>query len=95
MNQPDIKPVKSAIEAKLTIVLKPSRLTVADQSHLHAGHAGHKGRDETHFSIEIVSDAFSGKSRVERHRLVNEILAEELKGPVHAMSLIAKTPQEM
>jgi BolA family transcriptional regulator, general stress-responsive regulator len=94
MEKADTKPVKTAIEAKLSSALRPIRMAVVDQSHLHAGHAGHAGRDETHFNIEIVSEAFLGKSRVERHRMVNEILAIELAGPVHAMALTAKTPAE-
>jgi BolA family transcriptional regulator, general stress-responsive regulator len=94
MKQSDTKPVKASIESKLTSFFRPSRLTIEDQSHLHAGHAGHQGREETHFKIEIVSEAFVGKSRVARHRLVNEALVEELAGPVHAMALTAKTPEE-
>jgi BolA family transcriptional regulator, general stress-responsive regulator len=95
MENSAIKPVKSAIEAKLSGALRPLRMAVVDQSHLHAGHAGHAGREESHFSIEIVSEAFFGKSRVERHRIVNQILAEELAGPVHAMALTAKSPAEV
>jgi BolA protein len=56
--------------------LAPSDLTITDESHLHAGHAGSREGGETHFRIDVVSEAFAGKSRVGRHRLVNELLAE-------------------
>ncbi len=88
--------VKAAIENKLSAALNPVRMVVTDQSHLHAGHAGHKSdHGETHFNVELVSEAFSGKTRVERHRLVNEALSEELAGPVHALALTTKTPEEL
>lgn len=86
--------VRQTIEAKLTEGLTPINLVVTDDSHRHAGHAGHRPGGESHFSIEIVSEAFVGKSRIERHRLVNDLLAAELAGPVHAMALIAKAPGE-
>ncbi|MCR6629325.1 MAG: BolA family transcriptional regulator [Magnetospirillum sp.] len=88
--------VRAAIERKLTEALSPTRLDVVDDSARHAGHRGHKhhGDGETHFRIEVVSAAFSGKSRVERHRLVNALLAEELAGPVHALQLATLTPDE-
>ena len=86
--------VRSAIEHKLTAGLAPVRLEVVDESHRHAGHAGHNPDGESHFSIEVVSHAFAGKSRVERHRLVNALLAEELAGRVHAMALHTLTPEE-
>lgn len=86
--------VRAAIERKLTQGLAPLRLDVIDDSGRHVGHAGHKPGGETHFRIEIVADAFAGKSRVERHRLVNALLAEELAGPVHALQLATLTPAE-
>ncbi len=86
--------VKGSIEQKLTQGLAPTRLAVTDESHRHAGHAGHDRNGESHFHVEIVSAAFVGKSRVERHRMVNALLAEELAGPVHALSLATKTPDE-
>jgi BolA protein len=86
--------VKSAIEAKLVAGLKPTRLTILDESHRHAGHAGARPEGETHFRVEVVSLAFAGLGRVQRQRLVYELLAEELKGPVHALALVTRTPEE-
>jgi BolA protein len=86
--------VRSSMEVKLTEALAPVRLEVEDQSAQHIGHAGHRPGGETHFRIEIVSAAFAGLSRVERHRLVNALLADELAGPVHAMALSTLTPDE-
>lgn len=86
--------VRSAIERKLAEGLNPVRLAVVDDSHRHAGHAGANPEGESHFTIEIVSDAFAGKSRVERHRMVNALLAEELAGRVHAMALRTLAPGE-
>src|SRR5215204_1332753 len=73
--------VKGRIEEKLADAFAPVSLRVVDESHLHAGHAGHRPEGETHFRVYIVSKAFTGKSRVERHRMVNSVLAEELAGP--------------
>ncbi|MGE5477792.1 MAG: BolA family protein [Bacteroidales bacterium] len=86
--------VRAAIERKLTAALSPTRLDVIDDSGRHVGHAGHKPGGETHFRVEIVSAAFAGKSRVERHRMVNALLAEELAGSVHALQLATLTPEE-
>lgn len=86
--------VRTAIERKLTEGLNPSRLNVIDDSARHAGHMGSRADGETHFRIEVVSAAFAGKSRIERHRLVNALLAEELAGPVHALQLATMTPEE-
>jgi BolA protein len=86
--------VRAAIERKLTDALAPARLEVIDDSGRHAGHAGHRPGGETHFRIEVVSAAFAGKSRIERHRMVNAVLAEELAGPVHALQLATLTPEE-
>ncbi len=86
--------VKAAIEKKLTAALAPTRLSIIDESHLHAGHSGARPEGETHFRVEIASDRFDGVGRVQRQRLVYEILAEELKGPVHALALKTRTPAE-
>lgn len=82
------------IEKKLTEALRPSSLKVLDESHQHAGHAGHRPGGETHFRVYIVSDAFTGKTRIARHRLVNAILSDELKGGVHALAIHAQAPGE-
>lgn len=86
--------VADRIRDKLTLGLAPVRLTVVDESKRHAGHAGARPEGETHFRVEVVADAFSGRSRLERHRLVNTLLAEELTGPVHALAITALTPDE-
>ena len=86
--------VKSHIEGKLTKALRPEALNVIDESHLHAGHAGSRPGGETHFRVTVVAPVFAGKSRIERHRLVNETLAEELAGPVHALAVRAYAPDE-
>jgi BolA family transcriptional regulator, general stress-responsive regulator len=74
--------------------LKPSQLAVSDESHQHRGHAGWREGGETHFRIDIVSAAFEGKSRVERHRLVNDTLREAFQRGLHALAITAKTPAE-
>lgn len=86
--------VKDTIESKLSLALSPSSLKVVDESHLHAGHAGHRPEGETHFRVYIVSDGFKGKGRIDRHRMVNEILADELAGRVHALAVHPKAPDE-
>ena len=91
-------PVAETIREKLTITFAPVALDVSDQSAQHAGHAGATradgGQGETHFHVRIVSAAFEGMTRVERQRRVYAALSEELKGPVHALSLAALTPAE-
>ena len=86
--------VANRIRAKLTDELSPSALEIVDDSASHVGHAGHDGRGESHFSVVVVSDAFTGLSRVERQRRVYGILAEELADRVHALSLRTLTPDE-
>lgn len=87
--------VAATMQAKLTKALVPESLEIVDESHLHAGHAGHDPRGESHFSITIVSVAFEGEGRVGRQRLVYKILAEELADRVHALSVRTMTPAEM
>ncbi|KAG8449877.1 hypothetical protein GDO86_016521 [Hymenochirus boettgeri] len=84
------KPVEHSIRSKLTESLNPSHLEVHNESHMHAVPKD----SETHFKVVVVSDSFSGKSLIQRHRLVNELLKEELAGSVHALSIHAKTPQQ-
>ena len=85
---------KSNITNKLREAFSPESLDVADESHLHEGHAGHRPGGETHFRVDIVSAAFEGKSRIERHRMVNATLASELAGGVHALAIRAAAPGE-
>ena len=86
--------VAQIIETKLTEALRPTALVVTDESHRHAGHAGAREGGESHFHIDIVSADFAGKSRVARQRRVYEVLTEELKGQVHALSMVTRTPEE-
>jgi BolA protein len=86
--------VAERIRAKLTAGLEPLRLVIQDESHRHAGHAGARPEGETHFRVEIVAAAFAGESRIARQRRVYGLLAEELAGPVHALSLATFTPEE-
>jgi BolA family transcriptional regulator, general stress-responsive regulator len=79
---------------KLREPFLPESLDVSDESHLHEGHAGHRPGGETHFRVYIVSPAFKGKSRVERHRMINAALAKELAGSVHALAVHAQAPGE-
>ncbi|MBT3360884.1 MAG: BolA family transcriptional regulator [Rhodospirillales bacterium] len=86
--------VASAIEKKLADEFKPLRLEIIDESARHAGHAGARPEGESHFSVEIVSEAFAGKSRVERQQMAYAALAQELTDDVHALSLKTLTPEE-
>jgi len=85
---------RDIITEKLTEAFAPQSLAVVDESHLHEGHAGHRPGGETHFRVYIVSNAFRGKSRIERHRMINTTLAGELAGSVHALAIHAKSPGE-
>ena len=87
-------PVATRIQEKLTVALSPVHLTVIDDSSKHAGHVGARPGGETHFTVDVVSSAFEGLSRVARQRRVYEILAEEMSGPVHALAMIVRTPAE-
>ena len=84
--------VASRIEAKLREAFSPEQLEVVDASERHRGHGGWREGGETHFDVVVVSSAFAGLSRVERQRRVNAALAEELAGPVHALSIRAEAP---
>ena len=88
------RPVAAAIVRKLKQGLEAEHVVVVDESHLHRGHAGFREGGESHFRVEVVSAQFSGKSRIERQRLVYGILAKELAGPVHALSVTARAPGE-
>jgi len=85
---------RDVIIEKLTTAFAPDRLEVIDESHRHAGHAGARPGGETHYSVYIVAQAFNGKSRIDRHRMVNATLAGELQGGVHALAIRAAVPGE-
>jgi BolA protein len=82
------------ITEKLRNAFAPESLDVEDESHQHHGHAGHRPGGETHFRVYIVSAAFRGKSRLERHRMINAALASELAGGVHALAIHPAAPGE-
>jgi len=85
---------EQTIREKLMVALSPIRLDVVNESELHAGHASSPGTGDSHFRVLVVSELMRGKSRVERHRLINEALAAELKGGVHALAIKAYAPGE-
>jgi BolA protein len=87
--------VAETIREKLIAAFQPGELVVEDESARHAGHSGARPGGETHFQVHIVSAAFEGMSRVERQHRIYEILAEEMRGPVHALALTTLTPGEM
>jgi BolA family transcriptional regulator, general stress-responsive regulator len=82
------------ITEKLRKAFAPETLRVEDESHRHEGHAGHRPGGETHFRLYIVSEAFRGKSRIERHRMINATLSSELAAGVHALAIHATAPGE-
>ena len=86
--------VANAIRQKLNAAFAPVRLEVIDDSDKHQGHAGSRPGGQTHFTVIIESGAFTGLGRVARQRQVNHALAEELAGPVHALSIKALAPGE-
>src|SRR5437763_1320236 len=92
----ETEPMRTAdiITEKLTQAFTPESLRVVDESHQHEGHAGHRPGGQTHFRVYIVSEAFRGKSRIERHRMINGMLAGELQGGVHALAIHANAPGE-
>lgn len=86
--------VAETIRRKLETAFSPERLEVVDDSDRHKGHAGAREGGESHFTVTVVSSAFAGVGRVERQRRVNAALAEELAGPIHALSIRALAPGE-
>jgi len=86
--------IAEAIRAKLTASLNPTRLVIEDDSHRHAGHGGARPGGESHFNVTVESSAFANLRPLERQRLVYRLLADELAGPVHALSLTLRVPAE-
>jgi len=89
--------MQDVITTRLLAAFAPESLHVEDESHLHEGHlhepdGGHRGGGETHFRLYIVSEAFRGKSRIERHSMINAALDRELKSGVHALAIHAQAP---
>jgi BolA protein len=82
------------ITQKLTEAFTPQSLKVEDESHKHEGHAGARPGGQTHYRVYIVSQAFKGKTRLERHHMINQTLAGELSGGIHALAIHASAPGE-
>ena len=86
--------MKARIEAKLNEAFRPLYMEVLDESSSHAGHAGARPGGETHFRVRLISEAFRGRTRVDRHRLVYDVLARELRQGIHALTVEAREPDE-
>ncbi len=86
--------VEQRIREKLMVALEPTRLDVINESQMHAGHRSSPGTGESHFRVLVVAPAFTGKSRVERHRLVTEALKDDVGGAIHALALATFAPGE-
>jgi BolA protein len=86
--------ISDTIRSKLEAAFSPVRLDLVDDSDRHHGHAGHSGSGESHFNLTIEAEAFAGKGRVMRQRMVYHVLADEMAGPVHALAIKALAPGE-
>lgn len=86
--------VARAIRQKLEAALQPAKLEIDDDSRRHAGHMGARPEGETHFNLRIIAAAFAGRSRLERQRMIYELLAEEMRTRIHALALVTLTPEE-
>lgn len=86
--------VTDAIREQIKAGFAPSRLELIDESARHVGHAGARPEGESHFKVTIVADAFAGKSRIERHRMVFHALDNLIRSDIHALSVTALTPEE-
>lgn len=91
---PKTASAETRLKEKLLVALLPVRLDVVNESAMHAGHRSSPGTGESHFRILIVSEAFQGKSRVERHRMVNEVLKGDVGVAIHALALSTYAPGE-
>jgi BolA family transcriptional regulator, general stress-responsive regulator len=87
--------VEAQMRERLMVALEPIRLDIINESELHAGHRGSPGTGNSHYRLLIVSPKFAGLTRVDRHRVVNQLMAEFLAGGVHAMALSTYTPGEV
>lgn len=87
-------PVATEMTRRLVAALSPSALDLVDESSHHVGHAGHDGRGESHFALNITAAAFSGHGRVARQRLVYAALGDLMHERVHALTIKARAPDE-
>ncbi len=86
--------IENEMRQKLIVSLEPTRLDIVNESELHAGHRSSPDTGDSHFRILIISEKFAGQNRIARHRMVNQILADELSGPIHALALQTFAPGE-
>ena len=86
--------IARAIRQRLTAALAPSHIALVDQSAQHAGHAGARPEGESHFQLTILAEAFEGRSRIERQRMVFAALGDLMQTDIHALSITALTPAE-
>lgn len=82
------------IAAALKDAFHPAEVEVLDESERHHGHAGWREGGETHFRVRVVAEAFAGRSRVDRHRLVQDALKGEFASGLHALAIEARAPGE-
>ena len=94
MNASSSGPVASEMLRRLHSSLSPSRIELNDDSEQHRGHGGYNPAGESHFSLDIESPAFAGKSRVERQRMVYAALGELMQERVHALTMVVRAPDE-
>jgi BolA protein len=94
MAHPDTGPVATEMLRRLNSALSPARVELVDDSEQHRGHGGYNPAGESHFSLVIESDAFAGRSRVERQRMVYAALGDLMEERVHALSIRARAPGE-
>jgi BolA family transcriptional regulator, general stress-responsive regulator len=85
---------EARLKEKLTLALQPTRLDIINESDMHAGHRASPGTGESHFRLLVVAEAFAGKSRLERHRMVNAALGDDVGGRIHALALATYAPGE-
>lgn len=95
MSEASTGPVAAEMRRRLKAALQPTVLALSDDSEAHRGHGGYNPAGESHFSLEIESAAFAGKSRLERQRMVHAALGDLLKERVHALSIKARAPEEI
>lgn len=84
--------IEDQIETILTRELNPVELMIINESQKHAGHTGDNGTGQTHFKLQVVSEAFDGKSRIQQHRLVNDALKPLFNNGLHALQLECRIP---
>jgi BolA family transcriptional regulator, general stress-responsive regulator len=86
--QTDLGPIGKMMESKLIKAFSPSYLELIDESNQHHGHSGAHPSGESHFRVRISAPSFTGQSRVAQHRMINLVLADDLKSRVHALAIV-------